>query len=339
MSPQNHAAWLMAKQDTTHTVQDAPYHPPLPNELVIKNFAIAFNPADVLLQKLGIMIDVYPAILGCDVAGTVVEIGSDINDFKLGDRVIGSAKPLPGGVYKYSGFQEYVVLKMPFVAKIPDSVAFTDAVVLPLGILASSTCLFHESTLGLELPPGTGEKGTLVVWGASSSVGSCGVQLAVAAGYEVLGVAGQRNHQYVKSLGASQVIDQGDADVVKEIVAALEGKHCVGAFDAISKPETLHALCDILHESGGRKVIAAIKPGAEALAKNDVVIKTNFGARDFETTGALHLWHEFLEPALAAGSFQFKPQAEIVGHGLEDVQKGIDLLAQGVSAKKLVISL
>lgn len=229
---------------------------------------------------------------------------------------------------------------MPLIAKIPDNASFTDATVLPLGINTASMCLFDESTLALDMPPSQDDKEkTVLIWGASSSIGSCGVQLATAAGYEVFGVASKKNHDFVKSLGATQTFDQNDPNVVDNIVTALKGKTCVGAYDAISKEETLHKICDILHESGGQKLIAASAPGAENLTKHDVTIRNNFGCHNFKITAGQHIWRVFLEPALESGAFQYKPTADVVGHGLEDIQKGCDLLAQGVSAKKVVISL
>lgn len=340
MSPQNRAAWLIHKQDEVHVVKDAPYNKPDANELVMKTKAVAINPADVAVQKLGIIVDIYPAILGCDAAGIVEEVGSGITDFKPGDRVMGATQPLPGGIFKHSGFQEYVLLRYPLIAKIPNEANFTDASVLPLAINTSSSCLFHESTLALQMPPShAGKEETLLIWGASSSIGSCGVQLAAAAGYEVFGVASGRNHAFIKSIGAAQAFDQNDPHIVADIVAALKGKTCVGAYDAISQEETLHAICDIIHESGGRKLITAIRPGAESNTKNDVIIKTNFACQKFESAVGKQISRVFLEPAIASSAFQFKPQADIVGHGLEDIQKGCDLLAQGVSAKKLAISL
>ncbi|KUJ21629.1 oxidoreductase [Mollisia scopiformis] len=351
MPPQNRAAWLMNKQDPVFIVKEAPYTAPEPNEIVIKTAAVAINPADIICQKLGIIIPHYPAILGCDAAGTIIALGSSIPpSFKIGDRVLGNARPdkplLPSGIYKYSAFQQYVVLKLPLIAKIPESATFEDAVVLPLGLLASSACLFHSSTLGLAMPPreqesgsGSGRGEVLLVWGASSSVGCCGVQLAIAAGYEVFGVASARNHQMVRSVGASKVFDQADKDLVEQVVDALKGKQCVGAFDAISKPETLGPLCDILDGAGGRKLVAAIAPGAEGHAKKGVTIRTNFGARDFEETVGPKIFGGFLERALEEGSFRYLPVAEVVGRGLEDIQKACDILAQGVSAKKVVVSL
>lgn len=330
----------MKKQDDIHVIDDAPYNEPAADELVIRTMAVAINPADVMLQRLGIIIDTYPAILGCDAAGIVEEVGSDIKDFKKGDRVLGTTKPLQGGIYKYSGFQQYVLLQMPLIAKVPDNVSFTDATVLPLGIQTAASCLFHDSTLALEMPPSQSGVGkTLIVWGASSSVGSGGVQLAAAAGYEVFGVASQRNHALVKSLGAKQTFDYNSPKFVDDIVAALKGKPSVGAFDAISKETTITTICEILHQSGGKKLIAGVAPGIENFTKHDVTIVNNFKYMASRATVDQHIWRVFLEPALATGAIKYAPPADVVGHGLEDIQKACDLHAAGISGKKIVISL
>lgn len=65
-----------------------------PNELVIRNAAIAINPLDTHMQGSGVFVQQWPAIFGCDVAGEVHEVGSDVHGrFKVGDRVIGYRTP------------------------------------------------------------------------------------------------------------------------------------------------------------------------------------------------------------------------------------------------------
>ena len=343
MSPHNRAAWLKEKQAPVMVVEDAPWSQPEANEVVIKVKAIAINPADYIIQRLGILVQHYPAILGCDAAGVIEEVGPDVDNFKPGDRVFGSCSPLmtKDGVYAYSAFQHYVVLKMPYIAKIPDQAEFKQAAVLPLGVTTATSCLFAPQTLGLEVPPTDAGRGkTVIIFGASSSVGSCGVQLATAAGYEVIGVASRHNHDFVKSIGATECFDQKDATLVDDMLSFLKGKDVVGAYDAVSTDDTLGALCDILSRCDGRKLICAVRPGAEASSAKGVKIVTNFAvAPSSQPELGRRIWQEFLEPALAKGSFQYKPDPEVVGEGLEHVQKACDLLSKGVSAKKLVITL
>ncbi|KAL2429639.1 Dehydrogenase orf1 [Exophiala dermatitidis] len=367
-TPTNHAAWLPTRQSPTMVVDVAPYTAPDTDELVIRARAVAINPADVAIQAKGLLLasdDDYPAILGCDVAGDVVEVHPSLADaFQTGDRVIGQASPLrtkrqneaDGGangnsnkVYCYSAFQEYVVLKVPFVTKIPASTKFEDATVLPLAVNTSATCLFAPECLGLGLPSSNRtqespakekETETLLVWGASSSVGSCGVQLATLAGYEVIGVASKQNHDMVRSLGAKLCFDHHDPTVTDDIVRNLQGKRLVGAFDAISTDDTLAAVCDILDRSEGTKLVASVRPGAEAKATKGVRIATNFAAAANAVTDGLgkSVW-AWLGEALDEDRIKCMPPAHVVGHGLQDIQKAVDLLAKGVSAKKLVVEI
>ncbi|KAB8223474.1 chaperonin 10-like protein [Aspergillus novoparasiticus] len=343
--PPNRASWLMAKQALNSIVDVAPYTIPSANELVIKTKAVAVNPADVGIQKLGILLNDYPAILGCDVAGDVVEVHPTLAEvYTPGDRVIGAAGPLKrkDGKYCYSAFQEYVVLKAPSIAKIPNGVAYEDAVVLPLGINTAASCLFAESTLGLEVPSIDGLRSRrgkiLLVWGASSSVGACGVQMATHAGYEVVGVASKRNHEMVKGLGASVCFDQSDSTLVDDIVTYLSGKEVVGAYGAIASDSALNAMCEILDRCGGRKLVASVIPGAEQKATKEVQIVTNFTSNIRSSGVGKAIWR-WLAIAMAEGWIKYMPQSEVVGEGMQRIQEAIDLLAEGVSAKKLVVSI
>lgn len=87
-APTNQAAWLL-KADTSLQVGDAPLPLAGPGEIVVKNAAIAINPLDWHMQDAGVFIQQWPAIFGCDVAGEVYEVGTEVQRFKKGDRVIG----------------------------------------------------------------------------------------------------------------------------------------------------------------------------------------------------------------------------------------------------------
>ena len=350
MSPQNHAAFLMAKQDPEFVVGDAPYTPPEAKEIVIRTKAMAANPVDWGVQQAGVLVETYPAILGCDVAGEVVEVGpwdGGEAPFKVGDRVFGSSTPLvqKGTTYHRAGFQDYVVLTADTTAKMAEEVSYVDAVVLPLAINTAASCLFPKPLLGLSMPtldgtkPGLGK--TLIVWAASSSVGSAGVQLAAQAGYEVVGVASKHNRDMVLALGAAAFFDRSDSNVVNDVVAYLHGKDVVGAYDGISNESTIPPLCEILDRSGGRKFIAAVYPDADQHAIKGVQVVLNFALDDPAAVGAdinPRVW-AWLEGAMKDGRIKCMPQAEVVGTGLGDVQKAVTLLLQGVSAKKLVVTL
>ena len=85
----NKAAWLRSA-NTPLEVAEAPMPHPGPNELVIANAAVVINPLDTHMQDLGVFVQQWPSIFGCDVAGVVHEVGAGAEDrFKKGDRVIG----------------------------------------------------------------------------------------------------------------------------------------------------------------------------------------------------------------------------------------------------------
>ena len=110
------------------------------------------------------------------------------------------------------GFQLYTSLNALVVSKIPDSLSYNAAAVLPLAISTAAACLFKKEALALPLPktsdanpPASGK--SVLVWGGSSSVGATAIQLAAGAGHKVVSVASARNIENVKALGADAVFD------------------------------------------------------------------------------------------------------------------------------------
>jgi NADPH:quinone reductase-like Zn-dependent oxidoreductase len=183
--PTNTAAWVPGPKLSLQ-VKEAPYTRPLANEIVIKNGAVAVNPLDWIKRDMGeLMFDwiKYPFIFGTDVAGEVVEIGSSVTRFKIGDRVLGYAlgmnKKTVGSAK--SGFQTYTVLADHMTSAIPVNLSFEKAAVIPLGLSTAACGLFQEDQLGLELPSvprsRAGNGKTLIVWGGSTSVGVNAIQV------------------------------------------------------------------------------------------------------------------------------------------------------------------
>lgn len=87
-APANRAAWLH-KAGEPLQVGDAQMPTAGQGEIVVKNAAVAINPLDCHMQDVGVFVQQWPAIFGCDVAGEVYEVGADVQRFKRGDRVIG----------------------------------------------------------------------------------------------------------------------------------------------------------------------------------------------------------------------------------------------------------
>lgn len=156
-----------------------------------------------------------------------------------------------------NGFQRYATTREILVSAVPDSLPLSKASVLPLAVSTAASALFH--CLGLPYPsldPETTGK-RILIWGGSSAVGSSAIQLARAAGLEVLTTAGRANFEYVSALGA-QVFDHRDPGVVNEVLKVLREGDFV--FDAISSSETMAACGEILGKIGGGTLPTTLTP-------------------------------------------------------------------------------
>lgn len=239
---------------------------PGPDEIVIQIRAAAVNPMDAFNQKHGFLLEDYPAILGSDGAGEVYAVGSDVKGFNIGDRVTAcfdGIPPFPKADYRRSSFQKFAVARASLTAKIPDSISFVDASVLPLCITSAADGLFFDHGMQLALPQVDNPKPngqTVVVWAASSSIGTCAIQLLVAAGYEVAAVAGARNHDLCRSIGAKHVFDHASATVVEEIVATLKDIDIAGVFTSIMVKEALDKVVEVHLGLGKKGKVGSVFP-------------------------------------------------------------------------------
>ncbi|QDL56712.1 NAD(P)-dependent alcohol dehydrogenase [Rhodoferax aquaticus] len=132
-------------------------------------------------------------ILGTDFAGTVVAIGRKVSAFRVGDDVIG----YPGGAMRSHAEYRSMRVGKALVLK-PPQLSFAQAASLPFGGMTALSFLCKAKLQAGE---------TLLVIGASGAVGSAFVQLGRQAGAMVTGVATSRNHDLVRSLGATDLVD------------------------------------------------------------------------------------------------------------------------------------
>ncbi|OKL58420.1 oxidoreductase, Zinc-binding alcohol dehydrogenase [Talaromyces atroroseus] len=345
MAPANRAAWITAERAVPLEVKESEYVAPTDNEIVVKVHAIALNPVDFARQLMGAKLfpwTKYPTVFGTDVAGEVVEVGAKAtNRYKVGDRVIGLGNGLETSRPADGAFQEYVVLREDLTSLIPDNLEYEQASVIPLGLATAAAGLFQADQLALDLPtaPARPPKGeTVLIWSGASSVGSNAVQLAVAAGYEVISTSSPKNFDYVKKLGASQVFDYNSPSVVADIVAAFNGKKSAGAY-AIGFTAA-QPVIDIVSQltNGPKHVAVSNQPPAEL--PEGVTAKMAFVGGLKATPVGPAIFNEFVPKGLADGTFVAAPPPKVVGQGLESIQGGLDTLrAGGLSATKLVIKL
>ncbi|ORY58022.1 chaperonin 10-like protein [Pseudomassariella vexata] len=169
---------------------------------------VFINPVDWKIQDSGAIIRNW-LTLGEDIAGEVIEVGDGVSSYTKGQRIIVHLQSLGTSNIRQAGFQELVISPQSSVAPLPDSVSYETGVVLPLSVSTATAGLFQSNHLHLYKPSlSPTKKGkTLLVWGGSSSVGISDIQLAVAAGYDVVATASENNFHLLKSLGATRDLD------------------------------------------------------------------------------------------------------------------------------------
>ncbi len=336
--------------------------------------AVAVNPFDRIQQTMGDIITpwiTYPFVVGSDLAGEVVEIGSGVSRFRVGDRVLGYAAGADKRRNRAAegAFQDYAVVLAHMAAPIPDAMAFEDAAVLPLGLSTAACGLFQTDFLAMNAPsaaPAPRDE-TLLVWGGSTSVGLNAIQLAVAAGYDVIATASPHNFAYVQRLGARLAFDYRSKTVVADIVAALQGREIVGAL-AIGQGSAA-ACIDIVGACKGNRFVALATPAASfddvpagrgrlrrllpavarMIAGNIVLalktrrrgVRTKFiwGSDLIANEVGPMIFETFLPTALAQSRFVAAPSATVVGTGLAQIPIALERQRLGVSATKLVVTL
>jgi NADPH:quinone reductase-like Zn-dependent oxidoreductase len=148
--------------------------------------AAGVNPSD-WKKRQGMMDAELPQTLGYEAAGVVDEVGAGVTDVTVGDRVFG---------FSAQGAAQAELAVLSYYAPIPPSLDFAGAAALPAAVETATRALDQL---------GVGRGSTVLINGASGSVGSAAVQLAVARGARVIGTASPANHDYLRSLGAQPV--------------------------------------------------------------------------------------------------------------------------------------
>lgn len=196
-------------------IEDVVRPVPAPDEILVNVYASGVNPVDWVIREGGNGFSSFltlPMTLGCDAAGVVVEVGSEVTAFQKGDAVYG-APNFPGD----GSYAEYCAAKASRFALKPKSIGFVEAAGVPLAGLTAWTALFEQG----QLQPGQ----RILIQGASGGVGSFAVQFAKAKGAYVLAVASAANLDYIKQLGADEVLDyrsQRAEEVVRDVDVVLE---------------------------------------------------------------------------------------------------------------------
>lgn len=330
---------------------------PGPGQILVKVVANALNPTDWKhLDFFGI----EGSTLGSDFIGTVVDKDAHAGDVvNKGDRVAGCVH---GGYERGMGaFAEYLVTYPGAVTVVPDSISDVEGAGLGVGGFTALFGLFQPKHLGLPVPPihsvpEVNPKLKVLVWSGASSVGQFAIQAARATGAYVITTASLKNHEWMKSLGASEAYDYADAETPAKIAAAHPDLQY--AFDTRSEQGSQEACARALSQDGGKLVcLLPFNPTTVAEANPKVTVtflllytasgqRTELFSATFDeaycqedmhymqkmASGKQGLMYQLLSAGVLRPNRSF-PQSG----GLEAILSGLDRMRKGqVSGEKLI---
>lgn len=210
--------------DAPFRLEEVPSPPLGPNEVRIAVRAASLNPVDSKIRAGHYArIANAPVVLGCDVAGEVIELGAAVRGFALGDHVYGCAGGVSG---RDGGYASEMRADYRLLAKMPANLSFREAAALPLVTITAWEALIERA----KVQPGE----RVLVHGAAGGVGHIGVQLAHLAGGIVDATASSPDKAAIaRALGAATVIDYRTTSVADYVAAQTGGAGYDVVFDTI----------------------------------------------------------------------------------------------------------
>jgi NADPH:quinone reductase-like Zn-dependent oxidoreductase len=222
--------------------------PVAPDGVLVRVRAAALNPVDVGIREgrlAGGFPFAFPVILGWDAAGVVEDVGPAVTWFRPGDEVYGY---LRRHHLQFGTYAEYTTAPEGFFAHKPADLSFEEAGALPLAVLTA-----HQALEALGLRGGE----SLFVTGGAGGVGHLATQLAVARGARVVATASERNHDFLRELGA-EPLDYAADDLSARVRDLLEDSGADAAFDLFGGDSREQAFASL--RPGGRLASIARPP-------------------------------------------------------------------------------
>jgi NADPH:quinone reductase-like Zn-dependent oxidoreductase len=220
-----------------------------PGDVLVDIHAASVNGADWKVRAGEYAKLTLPYILGRDFSGTVAALGEGVTDFRVGDPVFAV---LPAG--QEGTYAEKVAVKAAVVARKPDGLSHVDATALALTGLTAMSAI--EDTIKLQ--PGE----TILIQGGAGGVASFAIQLAKHLGARVITTASAPNHDYLRKLGADEVIDYNKTDFAKAV------SNVDAVFETVGGDVAQRSF-DVL-KPGGRAAFIASGPQAPKPPRSDV---------------------------------------------------------------------
>jgi NADPH2:quinone reductase len=195
-----------------------------PHQVLVRLKAAGINPLDIKIRENKNAFPVQPqAILGCDGAGVIEAIGTNVSDFTIGDEVFFCQPGLNG---RQGTYADYVVVDEAVLAPKPESLSFVQAAAIPLVLITAWEALHDRVNIKPDAK--------VLIEAGAGGVGHVAIQLAILAGASVATtVSTNQKAAFVEQLGAQKVIRYHHQDVVEEILNWTDQQGVDIAFDTL----------------------------------------------------------------------------------------------------------
>jgi alcohol dehydrogenase, propanol-preferring len=254
------------------TFQEVKKPSPGPTEALLRVKAAGVGLTIIIMKNTPGLVTRYPRILGHEIAGEVVEVGSEVTNVKAGDRVAchfyltckvckfcrSGRETLCENWKGYvgmacdGGYAEYMVAPSLNLCLVPEEIPFAEASIISDAIATPLHACREEAKVG----PGD----SVLVVGAGGGVGIHAVQMAKLCGGRVLAADLSREKlEVAKSLGADEIIDTKEKDLSREVERMTDGKGVEAVLDFVASSQTLEASVESL-STAGRLVILGYRP-------------------------------------------------------------------------------
>ncbi|KAI8957429.1 GroES-like protein [Daldinia sp. FL1419] len=304
---------------------DSPIPKPGPDDVLIKVVVSGSNPKDWKVPNWR----QTTVNQGDDMGGIVEAVGSNVFEFKPGDRVAGFHQfATPHG-----SFAEYAISPQHTTFHIPQKTTFEEAAAIPLAAMTAAVGLYTHTKLGLPQPwtPAT-EPLPLIIYGAASSVGAYAVQLAQKSNIHPLICIAGKSQAYVETLidrsKGDTIIDyrEGDDAVVEALKKAAGNSKILYAFDATSEQNSYVNISKVLAEGG--KITTVLPPQNFEFPAHISHTVTIVGSVHTDDKDFGYVYFRYFARGLQEGWFKAQPQVVVPG-GLGGIQEALDNLKAG----------
>ncbi len=237
--------------DNLHVEEIAEPQLTTPTQVKVQLYAAGINPIDTKIRSRGVFFENgLPAVLGCDGAGIVTELGDEVKHFKPGDKVWFCH----GGLGREQGnYAQSKVIEASEVCAMPRNLDFVHAAAGPLVLLTAWEALFDRAQLS--------DGQTVLIHAGAGGVGHVAIQLAKQRGVRVATTVGSAEKaEFVKQLGAELVIPYREKNFVDAIIEWTDGQGVDAVFDTVGPQVFKDSIPSVAHYGC---MITLLDPGKE----------------------------------------------------------------------------